>query len=256
MGALLSFWAKLGNKTWPEEYHPVLCHLIDVGQVARRLWDDVFRPRVRTWIKDRLGLADPNAAGAWLAFWTAAHDMGKVSPDFQCQGKTGQLVARLEPAFNFKHAGIEKPHGHVSTAVLATELARGIVCPAVDALTAQAVAVAVGGHHGMFPTDWSSMPGPLGNECWAAARREMLAELARLFGVTDLPPPVPTTREDQSVWMYVAGERIPKACRNVNQKLTALWTLSCIHHLTCSRKRCCPGAALRGRSSQLVSRRR
>jgi hypothetical protein len=27
----LSLWAKLGNKTWPEEYHPVICHLVDVA---------------------------------------------------------------------------------------------------------------------------------------------------------------------------------------------------------------------------------
>ena len=29
------FWAKLGHETWPDVYHPVICHLIDVGQVAR-----------------------------------------------------------------------------------------------------------------------------------------------------------------------------------------------------------------------------
>lgn len=30
-----TFWAKLDRASWPDEYHPVICHLIDVGQVAR-----------------------------------------------------------------------------------------------------------------------------------------------------------------------------------------------------------------------------
>jgi hypothetical protein len=34
MHPLLSFWAKLGNETWPDKYHPVICHLIDVAKVV------------------------------------------------------------------------------------------------------------------------------------------------------------------------------------------------------------------------------
>jgi CRISPR-associated endonuclease/helicase Cas3 len=205
MSLLLSFWAKLGNETWPDKYHPVLCHLIDVGQVARRLWDEVCRPKVREWITMRLGLTDHDAAGAWLAFWAAAHDIGKVSPDFQAQGKTDKLRSWLPPEFNFAHTGDKKQHGVLSTVVLDAELAGGRDWPAVDLSTARNVAVAVGGHHGLFPTNWDGIRGPLGNEKWAVARREMLADLARLLGVTDLPAPKPPTPDDQSVWMYLAG---------------------------------------------------
>ena len=28
------FWAKLGGTTWPDKYHPVICHLIDVAAVT------------------------------------------------------------------------------------------------------------------------------------------------------------------------------------------------------------------------------
>src|SRR6476660_477840 len=112
----LLFWAKLGSAVWPEKYHPVLCHLIDVGQVARRLWNDVCRSKVREWVRIRLGLPDQEAAGAWLAFWVGAHDIGKVSPDFHAQGKTDKLKARLEAVgFNFDPTGGKKPHGDVST---------------------------------------------------------------------------------------------------------------------------------------------
>ena len=56
-----------------------------------------------------------------------------------------------------------------------------------------------------LPDQLEDMIGPLGNDRWAAPAAKMLAELARLFGVTDLPPPCPTAADDQSVWMYVAG---------------------------------------------------
>src|SRR5262245_20097510 len=120
--SILLPWAKLGNATWPEQYHPVLCHLIDVGQVARSLWDEnVVRPKTRKWLTDRLGLAEEFAVGAWLAFWAAAHDIGKMAPCFQSQGKTDQLIARLKgDRFDFP-AG-SRPHGDISTKVLANEL--------------------------------------------------------------------------------------------------------------------------------------
>jgi CRISPR-associated endonuclease/helicase Cas3 len=205
MSLLLSFWAKLGNETWPEKYHPVLCHLIDVGQVGRRLWDDVCRSQVREWVTNRLGLPDRDAAGAWLAFWAAAHDIGKVSPVFQAQGKTDKLKRHLPPEFSFDCFNDNKKHGAYSTKILFAELMRGTDWPMVDRPAASAVAVAVGGHHGLFPTDWDGISSPLGNENWADARRLLLADLARLFGVADLPAPKPPTPDDQSVWMYLAG---------------------------------------------------
>ena len=183
----------------------MLCHLIAVGQVARQLWDRVLRGQVRGWVKTKVGLTDERAAAHWLAFWAAAHDIGKVSPCFQSQGKTEQLVAQLTKAgFNFP--GVKKSHGEISTKVLDEELHspdRG--WPAVPKKVAQSIAVAVGGHHGIFPTDWDTICSPLGNDRWAAARREMLAILARLFGVTDLPAPRATLTDDQSVWMFLAG---------------------------------------------------
>ncbi len=206
MPVLLSFWAKLGNETWPDKYHPVVCHLIDVAAVARRLWRDVCRSKVREWVTNRLGLADHDAAGAWLAFWAGAHDIGKVAPCFQDRGKpnTKALRDRLGPAWFTGEIG-NKPHGTISTKILDHELAESTAWPAIDPKMAQNAAVAVGGHHGVFPTNWDDMRGPLGNDRWVNARREMLAELARLFGLRGLPPPCPTAAPDQSVWMYVAG---------------------------------------------------
>ena len=57
MDTLLSFWAKLDTDTWPQRYHPVLYHLIDVAAVTQGLWDGVFRGPFRRWLAGRLGLA-------------------------------------------------------------------------------------------------------------------------------------------------------------------------------------------------------
>jgi CRISPR-associated endonuclease/helicase Cas3 len=66
---------------------------------------------------------------------------------------------------------------------------------------ARNVAVAVGGHHGIFPTDWDGFRIVLGNDRWTAMRRDMLAQLAGLLGVTKLSPSQPTPTNDQSIWM-------------------------------------------------------
>lgn len=71
----LMFWAKLGSATWPDVYHPVACHLIDVAAVTSQLWERVIRSRLRQWLSGRLGLNE-KACGRWLAFWAAAHDIG------------------------------------------------------------------------------------------------------------------------------------------------------------------------------------
>lgn len=84
MQPLFWFWAKLGNKTWPEEYHPVICHLIDVGQVARKLRDEVFRPKVRQWVGARHGLTDQSEAGVW----------GAAGAEVQLRPPSGQETAQ------------------------------------------------------------------------------------------------------------------------------------------------------------------
>ncbi len=198
------FWAKLGDAEWPEPYHPVLCHLIDVAAVTAKLWEAVFRPRFCRWLAGHLGLEE-RECGRWLAFWSGAHDIGKVSPCFQSQGKTNRLITLLKEAgFDFPPGN--EPHGVLSTKILADELTGAMKWAAIDAGVARNVAVAVGGHHGVFPTNWDGICSPLGNgTIWAVVRREILADLARLCGVTSLRPPKPTRTHDQSVWMCLAG---------------------------------------------------
>jgi CRISPR-associated endonuclease/helicase Cas3 len=205
----LSFlWAKLGNETWPEKYHPLICHLIDVAYVTRGLWDHVFRPRVKAWVTIRLNLSSEDEAGAWLAFWAGAHDIGKACAGFQDQGdhRTAQLKDKLPTLPWVGLAGKTPPHGDLSTAILATELELDADYGRLPRPVAQRIAVAVGGHHGLFCPDWNNKKGALAGGSWLDVRRELLAELAREAGISGRAAPTPAGDEsDNPVWMYLAG---------------------------------------------------
>jgi CRISPR-associated endonuclease/helicase Cas3 len=202
------FWAKLGCDTWPDRYHPVICHLIDVGQVAHALWQSALRDRVRRWVTGRLGLESEDAAGRWIAFWVGAHDIGKLTPCFQYRQnhQTEPIKCRLE-ASGFQFGTGSTHHSKTGTKALSDALVSGGdgQWPQLDRQVANKVAVAVGGHHGTFPLSWNDIGGDLGGEAWAGARRELLGELARLFEIVDLQPPPPPVADDQSVWMFLAG---------------------------------------------------
>ena len=71
----LALWAKLGTARYPELFHPLLFHMLDVGVVARRLWDRVLRPAVKERFSANLGLPQ-QACGPWVSFWVGAHDIG------------------------------------------------------------------------------------------------------------------------------------------------------------------------------------
>lgn len=200
------FWAKLGKEVWPERYHPVVCHLIDVGCVAREMWKKAIRQKVKLRVSEQLNLS-VDEAGAWVAFWTAAHDIGKVTPCFQAQGKSEALKKRLFTAKYDAGSG-EKHHTDTGTKVFHDLLINGGngAWPKTDREVAQKVAVATGGHHGTFPTNWSEVSAnELGNAIWTAARIAILADLAQRFGVVGLDSPKLNNPHDQSVWMVLAG---------------------------------------------------
>lgn len=203
------FWAKLGQAEWPMTYHPVVCHLIDVGCVARELWDKAVRRLVKERVAAQLQLSEEHA-GAWIAFWIAAHDIGKVTPCFQLQGKTDELKKRLA-SNRYETAVGDKPHHtYTGTQVFFDAIRSAEHWPKVDDALANSVAVATGGHHGTFPVDWRNRcVNELKGDKWIASRTAILADLARRFGVVKLNPPTlkknPDDQLDQSVWMFLAG---------------------------------------------------
>ena len=72
-------WAKTGPE---DRTHPLICHLVDVGQVGRALWKEALGQGLRRHMATSLGLGEDDAARV-IAFWIALHDLGKASPAFQ-----------------------------------------------------------------------------------------------------------------------------------------------------------------------------
>jgi CRISPR-associated endonuclease/helicase Cas3 len=180
-----------------------VCHALDVGHVAGRLWNRLRKP-LQLLIANALGL-DPVTAARWISFWIAAHDIGKLTPCFQLRGaQTDKLRQHLTDAFDCP-ACEPKHHTETGTKILRDELAcGGDSWPAMPELATK-VAVAVGGHHGTFPTSWNELRAVLGNGHWASARRELLTQLASTFGVSNDSTVPRTVGPDQSVWILLAG---------------------------------------------------
>lgn len=181
---VLTLWAKLRERGDDgPEYHPLLCHLLDVGAVALALWRDVFSEAARRRIAAHLGL-EPEGAGVWIAFVAALHDLGKCCAAFQGQVKAQQL--RLAASGISIDAGVPNmPHGTVSALVLRDLLGSEF---GLDRELAHRIAVVVGGHHGVFPRYDDLRPPkahPLSwrGRRWDERRGVLVAALGELLGV-------------------------------------------------------------------------
>jgi len=154
-------------------YHPAICHMLDVGIVARELLC-VQPPQMR----DRFGLLFGPAWSDTLAFISALHDIGKISPGFQI--KRPDLCRWLiEKGFDFpKHA--ETKHGRVAACCLPPLLREEMACRED---TATVMAQILAAHHGAFV---GSPDVVVGRKAWDDYRRAIVRFLAGLFGVHSL----------------------------------------------------------------------
>ena len=185
-------------------FHPLLCHLIDVAQVAEGLWDHVLTDSIREHYCTLLGLS-PEESRALLSFWIGLHDLGKASPAFQRRDTAA--VERLTAAgLSFPKVFVRSRYGHGT--VTAREL-DGLLQEetGLDMTVSRVVARTIGGHHGTWPlpVDIQGLStSNLGGEDWAALRRELFAEMVALFA----PRPVAshlTQEEENALVMLLSG---------------------------------------------------
>lgn len=186
-------WAKTSKeKKNTDQYHPLLCHLIDVGQVARLMWQEVLTATTRSQLAAIFSLSEPEAERL-IAFTCAVHDIGKASPSFQMQNKPGK--ARLMNAgFYFAKELDRCRHEAISHLTL--------VAPAYQSLLLQSpmdwgkeaaefIAGGISGHHGKWLVDLSLKSDQIGDGLWDEVRNELFLELCRIFN----PPKVTTLQQ-------------------------------------------------------------
>ena len=149
--SLLRLWGKSDDND-PENWHPLLFHLLDVGNVCRLLWDKVLPATVKKQIASGLGFAgECDEARRLVILLTAQHDLGKASA---FQQKVGNLWERVQSDTGLQMEPVTAPgHGFVTTKLLCDLAKQGGNLGGWKASQATAILLAqiTGGHHGKFP---------------------------------------------------------------------------------------------------------
>ncbi len=208
-------WSKLAGKFRDPapagaNYHPLACHMVDVGAVALALWDRCLPENAKDLLASQLGLGHEECR-RWVAFLAALHDLGKASRPFQAKDKNHatRLAATGLTAYP---AGPDTAHGRVG----AHFIPRYLEAMGVEKRLAATLGTILGGHHGSFPTGSSALTAnhlledeghPSAGD-WEAARRGLFAEIR---DVMELPRNaagetiVPSQAPDGTAQMFLAG---------------------------------------------------
>lgn len=203
-------WALWGKaqpgETQSSPAHPLLCHMLDVGLVARLLLEEHVPRSVLRRITDAMDIGAEHAS-AWIAFMVALHDLGKASPAFQAkapalQGVLSAMGLDFDPPTHPRH----RYHGEIGVQWIAGELQRR----GLDEPAGIRFARAVAAHHGEFPPDaraWEPIASRAAGRqpAWIAARREIAEALARVLGAAAAPPPAARAATDHAVIVLLAG---------------------------------------------------
>ncbi len=208
MEAMFALWAKTqqGETT---QYHPLLCHLLDVAAVAEALWSQSLPAGTRRFLCEALGLTSQDAARAWVTFLAGLHDLGKASPAFQAKSAERKAVLEAQ-GFAFP-LGAKAYHGLVSAKVIRDLLmSPPFSLSPIARTTAKGLGIAIGGHHGILPTDSDLRPDrldmrELGEEPWPCARAEFFRHLADFTGVPDDESPCVSKEQMTTVMLLLAG---------------------------------------------------
>lgn len=141
---LLRLWGKTRKgSTNYEDFHPVVFHMLDVGNIARGLLSDDTSPRWRHALANAFNI-DVKTLSNWLPYFVALHDIGKVSAAFQALNK--QQLMRLKGE-GFEFEPIDIPHSHISQIYIEDALPQVF---ATNSTIVQIFSEALGGHHGRF----------------------------------------------------------------------------------------------------------
>lgn len=152
MGDLyFKYWGKAGSDDEKgNSYHLLPYHCLDVAAVAKCWWES--SRSFGQQFTQIMELENEHQAKAWVLFFIALHDLGKL--DIRFQMKAQQVVVQLQPDIpkNVNKVKTEYAHGEAGYAWFWYELdSYGI-----NSLEKRRLAkwmVQVAGHHGIIPSD-------------------------------------------------------------------------------------------------------
>ncbi len=197
-------WAKY-SKTYG--FHALICHLIDVGNMAQAMWDTVFTEQLRRQVAGWLSVTLEEARQT-LAFLIALHDLGKATPAFQA--KVPAMMETLEhQEFSFSQVALSSSRGFShgeATASLLPELLKSYI-PRLTSFDCKDLGCVLGGHHGQWPymPSIAVLAHAKNDPHWQEARRELVATLAAIFHPAKQACIPDEIAEKNAFWVFLAG---------------------------------------------------
>lgn len=208
-------WAKSAPKDRPDNWKPVLAHLLDVAACA---WEILELEPPSTLNQYAADLGYPltekgrDTARRWLCALIALHDLGKASPAFEQQWP--DWPAKQEAAargLSWK-TGRDGPSRTPLNKVVSHSLISQATLPELlekkgwNRRIVRQLADAVGAHHGFRANDLdlnkARRPKERGEDAWDRVRRELFDAVC---SVLDVPPPSHITRFPGGPYMRLAG---------------------------------------------------
>lgn len=196
MGGVLTqpIWRLIWAKSSP--FHPLFCHLVDAGHVARALiTGPVFRPVVERFAE--AAGCSPAVAEGWLPYLVALHDLGKCSGLFQA--KVSELAEPLRAAGLFLYPEPGFRHEVLTFTWLLDHLIDDCHWNEESART---VASALRGHHGDLGAETEAEEPEEMAFQWDALRRELVEAVRQVF---QPPPWQPVFRHHSAAGLLLAG---------------------------------------------------
>ncbi len=197
-------WGKRFEQQGATATHPLVCHMIDVAELAGALWDLSTSPGMLRPLAP-LGAGQQQDMRLLGMFWAALHDLGKATPAFQRQCPQAlPLVRAAGLTFAPADQGGDAWHALLSAWALTPLLEANGVSPALATRITRALA----GHHGGWPpadAQEALTPELTGGDDWDEARAELVALLARLYQPPANAAPLPQREARQAALFLLAG---------------------------------------------------
>lgn len=192
---VFALWGKT-DRADPNRFHSLLCHMLDVAACAEALWD---RLPATAKCLTLLSPSDADKSRASCAFLAGAHDVGKANKYFQ--NKCAEQARRLQACGFLLPISPDEPERH-SQATGAFLKAWLVEQWKWDSQSADWVALAVGGHHGVFPRHTNTVTLGVHEEPWKCVGRDLLNAIA---GALQLNDPVPKPEPLNPFLGWLAG---------------------------------------------------
>lgn len=179
-------WGKVGDAClYPQKYHPLLYHMVDVGMVAKQICQTCLGSKFINTFQKGFNLKDYESTVNLLSFLVSLHDLGKACPPFQGQ-VPGARVFLSEKGFDFSQIKIKGVlHGIISAKLISEILPAEGKWPKTSKKLAHKLSIAVGGHHGVFPRKDSYIDlgaVTLGHQqIWGDCVKSIVVNLSRIF---------------------------------------------------------------------------